>query len=93
VYSGVVRSTLDLHQTVRRNISLPSEIADEVNQIADARRVSQNRALVDLIRDGISAYRERRAEFFTLADRFQKSGDPAEIERLREELARMTFGS
>ena len=77
---------------VRRSISLPPGIADEVNSIADARRVSQNRALIDLISDGIAAYRQRRTEFFALADRFQRSTDPVETERLREELARITFG-
>jgi hypothetical protein len=87
-----VRSTISPESAVRRSVSLPPEIAEEVNSIADARRVSQNRALVDLIGDGIVAYKQRRAEFFALADRFQQSTDPAEAEGLREELARMTFG-
>jgi hypothetical protein len=38
------------------------------------------------------AYEQRRTAFLELADRFQKSTDPNETERLREELARMTFG-
>jgi hypothetical protein len=41
----------------------------------------------------IAAYDQRRAAFFELADRFQESTVPAETERLREELARMSFGS
>jgi hypothetical protein len=87
-----MRSTTSPESVVRRSVSLPHEIAGEVNNIADARRVSQNRALVDLISDGIVAYKQRRAEFLALADCFQRSTDPAESERLREELARMTFG-
>ena len=43
--------------------------------------------------DPIAAREQRRDAFFDLADRFQKSTDPAETERLREELARMTFGA
>ena len=31
--------------------------------------------------------------FLELAERFHKSKNPAETERLREELARMTFGN
>jgi hypothetical protein len=38
-------------------------------------------------------YDQRRKAFLELADRFQKSKDPAESKRLREELARMTFGN
>jgi hypothetical protein len=87
-----MRSAISQESAVRRSISLPQEIAEEVNSIADARRVSQNRALVDLISDGIATYKQRRDEFFALADRFQRSRDPAETEKLREELARMTFG-
>jgi hypothetical protein len=39
-----------------------------------------------------AAYEERRTAFFDLADRFLKSGDPGETQRLREELAQMIFG-
>jgi hypothetical protein len=87
-----VRPTISPESAVRRSVSLPPEIAEEVNSIADARQVSQNRALVDLIGDGVVTYKQRQAEFFGLADRFQQSKDPAETERLREELAQMTFG-
>jgi hypothetical protein len=54
--------------------------------------VSANRAIVDLLTDAITVYEQRRAIFLELADRFQKSADPAETERLRDELANMTFG-
>jgi hypothetical protein len=79
-------------EAIRRSISLPAEMAVKVDKIAGERRVSVNRTLVDLLRDAIEAYEQRRTAFFELADRFQKATDPAESERLREELARMTFG-
>ncbi len=82
-----------LLEGIRRSISLPVEIAEKIDAIATSRRVSGNRAIVDLLSEAITAYEQRRAAFFELADRFQKSTDPAETERLREELARMTFGS
>jgi hypothetical protein len=78
-----MRSITSPESVVQRNVSLPHEIAGEVNDIADARRVSQSRALVDLISDGIVAYKQRRAEFLALAHRFQRSTDPAETKRLR----------
>jgi hypothetical protein len=77
---------------IRRSITVPAEIAEKVDAIAAGRRVSGNRAIVDLLADAIAAYEQRRAAFLELADRFQKSTDPAESARLREELARMTFG-
>jgi hypothetical protein len=54
--------------------------------------VSANRAIIDLLTDAITAYQQRRTMFLDLADRFQKSTDPAESERLRDQLANMTFG-
>lgn len=79
-------------EMIRRSVSLPPEIAERVDAIAEARHVSANRAIVDLLADGIEAHEQRRKAFLELADRFQKSKDPAETKRLREELARMTFG-
>jgi len=80
-------------EVIRRSISLPAEIAEKIDAIATSRHVSANRAIVDLLADAITAYEQRRAAFFELAARFQKSTDPTQTERLREELARMTFGS
>ena len=68
-------------------------MAERIDAIAATRRVSVNRAIIDLLQDAITAYDQRRAAFFELAERFQKATDPAEIERLRELLAQMTFGS
>jgi hypothetical protein len=67
-------------------------MAEKIDAIAMNRRVSGNHVIVDLLGDAIAAYEQRRTAFFELADRFQKSADPTETERLREELARMTFG-
>jgi hypothetical protein len=70
-----------------------TELAKKIDSIAAARHVSSNRALLDLVADGIAAYEERHKAYFDLADRFLKSTDPVETILLREELARMTFGS
>jgi metal-responsive CopG/Arc/MetJ family transcriptional regulator len=86
-------STLLAADIIRRSVSLPAELAEKIDAIAASRHVSGNRAIVDLLRDAILAYDQRRTAFLELADRFQKSKNPAETERLREELARMTFGN
>jgi metal-responsive CopG/Arc/MetJ family transcriptional regulator len=77
---------------IRRSITMPAEMAEKVDAIAASRRVSGNRVVVDLLSDAITAHEQRRTAFLDLADRFQKSIDPAETARLREELAKMTFG-
>jgi hypothetical protein len=92
VYYGVMSVTSVESEIIRRSISLPAEIAEKIDSIAVSRHVSGNRAIVDLLSDAIAAYEQRRDAFFALADRFRKSKDPAESERLREELAKMTFG-
>lgn len=76
---------------VRRSVTLPRWVADTVDRIAEKRRISTNRVLVDLIEDAIHAYEQRRNEFMAMTDRFEQSTDPRETERLREELARMIF--
>jgi predicted transcriptional regulator len=85
-------TTLVGAEAIRRSISLPAELAERLDSIAAARHVSANRVIVDLLSDAITAYEQRRTIFLDLADRFQKSTDPAETERLRDELANMTFG-
>ena len=67
-------------------------MAEKLDAIAANRHVSANRAIIDLLADAIDAYEQRRSAFLDLADRFQKSTNPEETDRLREELARMTFG-
>jgi metal-responsive CopG/Arc/MetJ family transcriptional regulator len=87
-----METTLVRAEAIRRSISLPHEIAEKIDSIAASRHVTGNRAIVDLLADAIAAYEKRRSVFLELADRFQRSKDPTETERLREELARMTFG-
>ena len=77
---------------VRQSVSLPGRVARRVRAIAKARRTSANRVLVDLIEAGIEAGEAEKRRFFDLARRFKESSEPAESERLREDLARMIFG-
>ena len=94
MYAGVVMgAAIIVPEVIRRSISLPTEMAQKIDTIAASRHVTGNRAIVDLLEDAITSYEQRRTAFLELADRFQKCTDPTETERLRDELARMTFGS
>ena len=81
-----------LERPVRQSISLPNRIAQHVHTTAKARKISANRVVVDLIEAGIQAKKAEKQRFFSLADQLAESDNPTERQRIKEELARMTFG-
>ncbi len=76
----------------RQSVSLPARLANRVKSLAKAQRTSANRVLVDLIEAGIEAKEYEKRKFLALATQLAESKDAAERERLKKELARMTFG-
>lgn len=89
VYSGVMSIAEKL---VRQSVSLPSRIASRVKSLAKNSGNSANRVIVELIETGLEAREREKKHFFDLADRLARSRDPEEQKRLKEDLARMTFG-
>ena len=79
-------------RSVRQSVSLPPAVARRVQALAKRRRISANRVIVDLIESGLEAKEREKAAFFELADRLAVTSDRAEQKRLKEELARLTFG-
>jgi hypothetical protein len=79
-------------KSVRQSITIPTHIAKRVRAIAKSRKTSANRVLVDLIEAGIQSKEAEKERFFALANQLSGSGDRAERQRLKKELARMTFG-
>lgn len=77
---------------IRRSVSLPPEVAKQVDTMAKRRRLSDNRVLVELIEQGIEASKQRERDFFALAERFRAEKDPEQVKRLGDELGRMVFG-
>jgi metal-responsive CopG/Arc/MetJ family transcriptional regulator len=77
---------------VRRSVSLPANVAKQVDTIARKRRLSDNRVLLELIEDGIAARRQKERQFFELAGRFRDAQDPADVKKLGDQLGRMVFG-
>jgi hypothetical protein len=88
VYNGAVATT----KQVRRSVTLPTRLAEQVERIAKKRRLSDNRVLVDLVEQGLEAQREKEKAFFALAERFRASADPKEAKQLGEEMGRFIFG-
>jgi metal-responsive CopG/Arc/MetJ family transcriptional regulator len=76
----------------RQSVSLPTRVAKRVKAMADRRRTSASRVLVDLIEAGLESQEKEKQHFFLLANRLAETRDPAERRKLKEELVRMTFG-
>jgi len=77
---------------VRRSVTLPREIAKQVDSMSKQRRLSDNRVLVELIEQGIQAHKEKEKAFFELAQRFREASDPDEVKRLGDQMGRFVFG-
>ena len=82
----------ETQRSVRQSVSMPTSIARRVRALAKSRKTSANRVLVDLIEVGLQSKEAEKDRFFSLVNRLTQSRDSAERQRLKEELARMTFG-
>ena len=77
---------------IRKSISVPSAVAQRVKTLARAQRTSESRVLVALIETGLAAKDDERKQFQNLVDRLAQTKSKAEQKRIKEELARLTFG-
>ncbi len=89
VYNGGMKN---VEKPIRQSISLPPRIARRVKSLAKTSRTSANKIIVDLIESGLETKEQERKRFFELADRLVRSRDLEEQNRIKEELARLTFG-
>ena len=96
VHTGALWCSMrDMSQTdrsVRQSVSIPTGIARRVRALAKTRKTSANRVLVDLIEAGLQSKEAEKERFLSIVSRLTQSKDAAERQRLKEELARMTFG-
>ena len=94
VYTGVMATAKKASvRVVRRSVTLPHEIAKQVDAMAKRRRLSDNRVLVELIEQGMEARKQKENAFFDLAQRFRSASDPEEVKALGEQLGRFVFGA
>jgi DNA-binding IclR family transcriptional regulator len=68
-------------------------VAERIRSLAAAQRTSANRVLVSLVESGLAARDAEKRHFMELAEKLARSSDSAEQEILKEELARLTFGT
>jgi hypothetical protein len=77
---------------LRQSVTLSSGVARRVRTLARATRASTSRVIAELVESGLEAQDAQRNRFLQLADLLASSEDPAEQQRIKEELARLTFG-
>jgi EAL domain-containing protein (putative c-di-GMP-specific phosphodiesterase class I) len=77
---------------VRRSVTVPAQIAQQVERLAKRRRLSDNRVLVELIEQDIEATKHKEQMFFELAERFRSSKDQDVAKKLGDQLGRFVFG-
>lgn len=78
---------------VRRSVTLPREIDTRVQNLARRQNWSANQAIENLVEAGLASKEAEKKHFFALAERLRASSDEVEVRRIKEELARMTFGA
>jgi predicted DNA-binding protein len=88
----VYDSRMSPKTAVRQSVSLPPDVARRVQALAKRERASANRVIVELIETGLDAREREKKYFFEVADRLANSSEPSEQKRLKQELARLTYG-
>lgn len=77
---------------VRQTVSLSPVVARRVKGLARANKTTATRVVAELIEAGLHAKDTEKQRFLRLADELANASDPREQKRLKEELARLTFG-
>ena len=77
---------------VRQSVSLAPRVARRVRALAKTQKTSTSRVIADLVESGLDARERERRRFMDLADQLSRSTDSEQRQRVKEELARMTFG-
>jgi len=80
-------------KAVRQSVTIPTRVARRVRALAEKQKTSANRVLVDLIEAGLQSKEAEKERFFALAGKLTETPNPKERKRLKDELARMTFGA
>ena len=79
-------------RAIRRSISLSRDLDSKVQSMAHRQNRSANRVLESLIEAGLEAKEAEKRRFFELTERLRAATDATELQQIKEELARMTFG-
>ena len=81
-----------LDRPVRQSVSLSAGVARRVRALAKKQSRSASQVIAELVQTGLQTVDQEKQRFFALAERLVSSSDLQEKKKIKEELARMTFG-
>jgi metal-responsive CopG/Arc/MetJ family transcriptional regulator len=76
----------------RVSVALPPDLHAEIGDRAEQNDISLNRVIIQLLRAGLEAERQKKQRLEEMLVRYRESTDPQEVERLGDELGAITFG-
>jgi hypothetical protein len=74
------------------SVALPPDLHAEIGDRAEQNDISLNRVIVQLLRAGLEAERQKKQRLEEMLLRYRESTDPQEVERLGDELGAIIFG-
>ncbi|MGH9466584.1 MAG: hypothetical protein ACRD1Y_04460 [Terriglobales bacterium] len=77
----------------RQTIALDAAVARKARALARQRGISTSRLLARLVEEGLESELQKRSRFMQLAEQFRSASDPAEAQKLGDQLGRLVFGN
>ncbi|HWF47616.1 MAG TPA: hypothetical protein VG168_11470 [Bryobacteraceae bacterium] len=90
---GQVKTSSGKVSAIRQSVTLPESLAIEVRRVAKERRLTANRALVELVQRGLQAEAEDRAKLSAAYHRFMSETDSERNGEAGKDLIRTIFGT
>ena len=78
--------------SIRQSVTIPAELAVEVERLARKKHLTMSRALVVLAQRGVDAEAAARQNLNTAYRRFMAEADPARKDEAGKDLIRAIFG-
>jgi hypothetical protein len=76
----------------RISVGLPPDLHAEISTKAQESGLSMNRTILQLLRTGLEAERQKKQRLEEMLLRYRECTDPQEAQRLGDELGAMIFG-
>jgi metal-responsive CopG/Arc/MetJ family transcriptional regulator len=89
---GAVMLAVKKETPARVSVAIPPELYGEISTRAEQYDLSLNRAIVQLLRAGLEAERQKKQRLEQMLQQYRECADPLEIARLGDELGAMIFG-
>jgi hypothetical protein len=78
-------------KTIRLSVSLPTDVAAQIESIAGAIDASASKAVLMLVREGLRSREQRHAHLTSVVNQLQASTNTAEQKQLASELGAILF--